>query len=122
MTVAYSEKQLRKLQRDTFGYFMAEANPANGLVRDTTRPGSHCSIAAVGLGLAAYTVGAENGYVSRPDAVKRVLTTLRFFHDSPQGTEPDATGSTRASTITSCTWTAAGAHGPRSSRPSIPHS
>lgn len=92
MTEAYSEAQLRKLQRDTLGYFIAEANPDNGLVRDTTRPGSHCSIAAVGLGLAAYTVGAENGYLSRPDAVARVLTTLRFFRDSPQGTEPDATG------------------------------
>lgn len=92
MTEAYSEAQLRKLQRDTFGYFIAEANPVNGLVRDTTRPGSHCSIAAVGLGLAAYTVGAENNYVSHADAVARVLATLRFFRDSPQGTEPDATG------------------------------
>jgi len=92
MTEVYSETQLRKLQRDTLGYFIAEANPVNGLVRDTTRPGSHCSIAAVGLGLAAYTVGAENGYVARSDAVARVLTTLRFFRSSPQGTEPDATG------------------------------
>ena len=92
MTDTYSEADLLKLQRDTFGYFIAEANPRNGLVRDTTRPGSHCSIAAVGLGLAAYTVGAHRGYVNREDAVDRVLTTLRFFRDSAQGTEPDATG------------------------------
>ena len=46
-------------------------NPANGLVRDATRPGSHCSVTALGLGLAAYTVGAERGYVSRVDAGQR---------------------------------------------------
>lgn len=92
MSNTHSETRLRKLQRDTFGYFVAEANPNNGLVRDTTRPGSHSSIAAVGLGLAAYTVGAERGYVSRSEAAKRVLTTLRFFRDAPHSPERDATG------------------------------
>lgn len=92
MSDSDSKARLRKLQRDTFGYFVEEANPANGLVRDTTRPGSHCSITAVGLGLAAYVVGAERGYVRRADAVRRVLTTLRFLSDAPQGPEPDATG------------------------------
>lgn len=92
MSDAYSDASLRQLQRDTFGYFVAEANPRNGLVRDTTRPGSHCSIAAVGLGLAAYAVGAEQGFLSRSAAIERTLATLRFFHDAPTGPEPDATG------------------------------
>src|SRR5215207_1646963 len=83
---------LDKLQRDTFGYFLKETNPQNGLVPDNTREGAHCSITAVGLALAAYTVGAERGYLSRPEAAKRTLTTLRFFWDSPQGEESDATG------------------------------
>jgi hypothetical protein len=87
-----SEKELDQLQRDTFGYFLHESNPANGLVRDTTRRGSHASITAVGLGLAAYTVGAERGFIERSEAVERTLTTLRFFTNSPQGEEPDATG------------------------------
>lgn len=87
-----NEGALEKLQRDTFGYFLKETNPQNGLVPDNTREGAHCSIAAVGLALAAYTVGAERGYFSRADAVKRTLTTLRFFRNSPQGEEPDATG------------------------------
>ncbi len=30
--------------------------------------------------------------MTRAEAVKRTLTTLRFFHDAPQGKEPDATG------------------------------
>ncbi|HZM98903.1 MAG TPA: glucoamylase family protein, partial [Pyrinomonadaceae bacterium] len=31
-------------------------------------------------------------YLTRREAVKRTLTTLRFFHDAPHGKEPDATG------------------------------
>jgi hypothetical protein len=69
-----------------------ESNPRNGLVKDKTAPNWPASIAAVGLALAAYPVGVECGYLSRAGAVKRTLTTLRFFHDSPQGEQPDATG------------------------------
>ncbi len=92
MNEAQSKAQLLRLQRDTFGYFVAEANPANGLVRDTTRPGSHCSITALGLGLAAYTVAVDRGYVTRADAAHRVLTTLRFLLGAPHDAEPDSTG------------------------------
>jgi len=85
-------ESLEQLQRATFEYFMRETNLANGLVPDSTRLDSPCSITAVGLGLAAYPVAVERGYVTRPDAAKRVLTTLRTFRDSQQGPEPDATG------------------------------
>ena len=49
-------ESLEDLQRATFGYFVQETNPLNGLVPDNTRIGAPCSIAAVGLGLAAYPV------------------------------------------------------------------
>jgi hypothetical protein len=71
---------------------MKETNPENGLVPDSTRQGSPCSIAPTGFALAAYPVGVERGFITRKDAIKRILTTLRFFHNSPQGKEPDATG------------------------------
>lgn len=87
-----SDKALVKLQRDTFSYFKKETNLRNGMVPDNTRKGSHASIAAIGLGLAAYPVGVEQNFISREEAVDIVLTTLRFFWNSPQGTEPDATG------------------------------
>jgi hypothetical protein len=87
-----SDKALVKLQRDTFGYFLKETNPRNGLVPDSTRKGAHCSIAAVGLGLASYIVGVERRYMTRAEAIKRTLVTLRFFWDSPQGEGPEATG------------------------------
>ncbi|MCI0393525.1 MAG: hypothetical protein L0332_15465 [Chloroflexi bacterium] len=86
------QKELDQLQRDTFSYFARETNPANGLVPDNTRTGAPSSITAVGLGLSAYTVAVERGYVGRAEAVERVLTTLRFFAGSPQSEEPDATG------------------------------
>lgn len=87
-----ADTALEELQRATFGYFLKEANPANGLVPDNTRADSHCSIAAVGLALATYPIGVERNFISRADAVQRTLTTLRFFRDSPQSTDADATG------------------------------
>ena len=83
---------LEQLQRATFGYFLNEVNPANGLVRDNTRPDSHCSITAVGLALASYPIGVERGFISRREALERALTTLRFFRDSSQGEAPNSTG------------------------------
>ncbi len=83
---------LDALQRDMLGYFVHEANPANGLVRDNTRYGAQSSIAAVGFGLACYPVAVERGVMTREEAASRTVATLRFFHDAPQGPEPDATG------------------------------
>lgn len=86
------DTELEKLQRDTFDYFLHETNPANGLVIDKNEPGWPASIAATGLALACYPVSVERGFMSRAAAVERTLATLRFFWNSPQGQEPDATG------------------------------
>ena len=59
---------------------------------DKTAPNWPASIAATGLALAAYPVAVERGFVTREAAIETVLTTLRFFWNSPQGPEPDATG------------------------------
>src|SRR5258708_27251641 len=90
--VAALDVTLYKLQRDTLGYFLHETDPTNGLVPDSTREGSPASIAAIGLGLAAYAVGCERAFISRNEAVERTLATLRFFWNSPQGEDADATG------------------------------
>ena len=92
MTPLLYDDMLDSLQRDAFAYFANEANPANGLVKDCTRPDFPSSIAAVGLALAAYPVGVDRGFLMRTEAVARVLATLRFFWTSPQGPESDATG------------------------------
>jgi hypothetical protein len=84
--------ELLELQRQTFGYFVHEVNPSNGLVRDNTRYGSPSSIAAVGLGLASWPIAVERGITTREEAVQRVLATLRFFEESEKDPQPDATG------------------------------
>lgn len=84
--------ELEALQRETFDYFLQEANPTNGLIVDKTAANWPASIAATGLALAAYPVGVERGFMTRSFAVERTLATLRFFWNSPQGTQPDATG------------------------------
>jgi len=81
-----------RLQRAAFGYFERYANPRNGLVADTSRRGSPCSIAVVGFALSSYVVAAERGWMTREDAASRALTTLRYFRQSRQGATPDVTG------------------------------
>jgi hypothetical protein len=112
-----SEEALVKLQRDTFGYFKHETNLRNGLVPDKTQKESHASIAAIGLGLAAYPVGVERNFISREEAVDRVLTTLRFFgtaHRESNLMRPVI----KASTITFFTWIQGAVRGPANSQPS----
>jgi hypothetical protein len=89
---AMSDETLGKLQRDTFQYFLKESNRANGMVPDSTRKGSHASIAAIGFALTAYPIGVERGIITRAEAIERTLTTLRFFRGSEQSEAPDATG------------------------------
>ena len=89
---SYSDKELETLQRLTFDYFLKETNPQNGLVPDSTRQESPCSITPTGFALAAYPVGVERRFITRNEAIKRTLTTLRFFFNSRQSREPDATG------------------------------
>ncbi|HEX7090314.1 MAG TPA: glucoamylase family protein [Longimicrobiales bacterium] len=80
---------LEDLQRRTFDFFWETANAANGLVPDRWPTPSFSSIAAVGFGLTAYTVGVERGYVSREQARERTLATLRFLWRAPQGPQPE---------------------------------
>lgn len=83
---------LEALQHAAFEYFLSNTNPRNGLVADTSRERSPCSIAVVGFALAAYPIGVEHGWIDREDAVKGALAALRFFGESDQSGSPEATG------------------------------
>ena len=87
-----ADAKLEKLQHKSFSYFLHETNPDNGLVIDKNASDWPASIAATGFALAAYPVAVERGYMSRAAATERTLITLRFFWNSPQGPEPEATG------------------------------
>ncbi len=73
---------LNKLEEDTFSYFWNEVNPSNGLIKDSTNPGSPCSIAAVGFGLVAVCIAEKRGWIERKVAYNRILTTLKTFYNN----------------------------------------
>jgi hypothetical protein len=86
------EDELEALQWLTVQYYLQEINFRNGLVRDKTQPGAPASIAAVGMFLASVPVVVEQRILPRDFMARWVLIRLRFFCNSPQGPEPDATG------------------------------
>src|SRR3979409_1315021 len=87
-----NDRDLARLESDTFKYFLHELHPATGLTADSTREGSPSSIAVVGFALTVYPIAVERRYLSRAAAVKRTLTSLRFFYYGPEGDGPDAIG------------------------------
>jgi len=87
-----NDQDLARLESDTFDYFLHEINPETGLVPDSTREGAPSSIAVIGFALTLYPIGVQRGYLSRDEAIKRTLTTLRFFYDGPEGDGADAIG------------------------------
>jgi len=85
-------QMLDDLQRTAFDYFVKQTNAHNGLVADTSRPGSPASIAVVGFALSTYPVAVERGWIERDDAVQRCLATLHFFSGSDQSGDVASTG------------------------------
>jgi hypothetical protein len=91
---AAAEAFLDDLEQRTFHWFWELADPVTGLVPDRAPTPSFSSVAAVGFGLTAYTIGAERGWVSRADAADRVARTLRFLLEAPQGDAPSGRAGT----------------------------
>jgi hypothetical protein len=81
-----------RLQRAAFSYLLEYADADTGLVADTSRRGSPCSIAVVGFALSCYPIAVHNGWLSRADGAARALKVLRFLSRSMQSDAPDATG------------------------------
>jgi hypothetical protein len=88
---ATTNEFLDYVQQACFDFFWYAANPFNGLVPDSSSPGSDCSIAAVGFGLTAIGIGVDHGWITRSQAGARVLTTLNTFWQNPQGTNTSGT-------------------------------
>ena len=72
---------LDKVEKDIFRFFWEQANPKNGLIKDSSRPGAPCSIASTGFGLTAICIAESRGWISHEKAYKRILTTLLTFRD-----------------------------------------
>lgn len=82
----------RDVEETALPYFVQEAHPRTGLVRDKARnfaptesSNRVASLAATGFGLAVIAHGAREGQLSYGEAEAQVLRTLRFvFHSVPQ--------------------------------------
>ncbi len=81
---------LEDLKQRSFRFFWETTDARTGLAPDRWPARSFASIGAVGFALTAYPIGVARGWITREQARARALTTLRFFHDAPQG--PEATG------------------------------
>ena len=86
------DELLTRLQKAAFSYFTEFCDADTGLVADTSRDGSPASIAVVGFALSCYPVGVQNGWMTRADAARQTLKVLRFFSQSAQSKDADATG------------------------------
>ena len=76
------EEFLDKLEHDSILYFLREMNPSNGLIKDSSRPGSPSSVAAVGFGLTSICIGQSRGWIAKEDAYYLVLKILKTFRDA----------------------------------------
>jgi hypothetical protein len=90
--LASDKKMLDELQKETFDYFLNEVNPITGLVADKTQPDSPSSVSVTGMTIAAYIIGVERKFLTRKDAADKIVRILRFFYDSHQGRQSNATG------------------------------
>ncbi|MCC7245894.1 MAG: prolyl oligopeptidase family serine peptidase [Saprospiraceae bacterium] len=81
---------LDEVQKRHFLFFWDLAHKSNYQVPDRYPMDNFSSIAATGFGLSAYLVGAERGWITRAQCAERVLNTLQFLKNLPQG--PEASG------------------------------
>ena len=77
---------LEELSRASFQFFVEQAHPVTGLVRDRARADGSpsegkASIASSGFALAGWAIAVQRGWVERPAAVEHVRRALRFLAD-----------------------------------------
>lgn len=80
------------LQEAAFSYFVENADAHTGLIADTSREGSPCSIAVVGFALSCFPAAVGHGWLARERAAVWTCKILDFFEASEQSDDPGATG------------------------------
>jgi hypothetical protein len=83
---------LDSIQHKTFLYFVNEHHSEWGIVKDRGASWAPASIASTGFGIPCFAVGVERQWISREDAAQLTLNTLRFFSNSVQSADTNATG------------------------------
>jgi hypothetical protein len=77
---------LNNLEESELLYFWDETDASTGLVPDNAganggNPSADSSIAAIGFGLTALTIGESRGWLTYSEAYNRALTTLNFLYN-----------------------------------------
>ncbi len=67
---------LKKIQKDTFQYFLTHTDPETGLTKDSSRSGAPASIAATGFALASFAIASQNGWLSYREAYQKIERTF----------------------------------------------
>jgi hypothetical protein len=80
---------LELVQRQTFGYFWDFAHPKSGMARDRSGPaggGSNdlLAVGGTGFGIMAMIVAVERGWISRAEAVGRLIDMLDYLKAAEQ--------------------------------------
>lgn len=83
---------LDSIQHKTFLYFLNEHSPDKGIVKDRAAAWAPASIAATGFGIPSFAIGAERNWITRKQAAEITLNILKFFANSVQSADTNATG------------------------------
>ncbi|MBI4372988.1 MAG: hypothetical protein HY585_04605 [Candidatus Omnitrophica bacterium] len=76
---------LKKIQKDSFQYFLTQTDPETGLTKDSSRPGSPASIAATGFALVSFAVASQNGWLSYREAYQKIERTFETLENRAAG-------------------------------------
>ena len=83
---------LDSIQHKTFLFFLNEHSSDMGIVKDRAAAWAPASIAATGFGIPCFAIGVERKWITRKQAAEITLNTLKFFANSVQSTDTNATG------------------------------
>lgn len=83
---------LDSIQYKTFLYFLNEHSPDKGIVKDRAASWAPASIAATGFGIPSFAIGVERKWITRKLAADITLNILKFFTNSVQSIDTNATG------------------------------
>ncbi|MHC1706420.1 MAG: glucoamylase family protein [Bacteroidales bacterium] len=93
LTVLNRQQLLDDVHYRSFNYFLQLSDSITGLVPQRFPENSCSDIAATGFGLTALIVGVENSYITRDEAVARVLKVLKLIGSLPASSKTNSSGS-----------------------------
>ena len=79
------------LKLRTFNYFWDVYDESTWQTDDRYPTKNFTSVAATGFAIPSYIIGVHNGYVTREEGAERVLNTIEWLWNAPQGPEEEGT-------------------------------